>query len=778
MQEASELILRGGCLDERAQIVRGLPLPIWTTGLIETANSSGKTFWHVYLDNFAAGEIGKESSDFKDGNRLHQLAEAAWSDAKVVSSDKKRKACEREAQELGAHIQGDLQTIGGSPERLLKLIQVTLFLLGKLHLSKKLTQVVAGRWVHVFQFRRPAMCLLEDTWKYTSSKQFSSSLVRQVYRELFSCMCAVPYLHTYLGAKVGDIITASDASSTGGAVGISRTLEPQGMDYMSVATTGRRTRRIPVMLISLFNGIGGAIRCYDILGLIPDTIICFDVHKPAQRVTTKRWPHAEMLGDVKGITAEQIQTWFRKSTFLSEVHLWAGFPCTDLSAVRAGRKGLQGDASGLFFEVLRIKKLLVQEAPAHVTVKYVVENVASMDKKNCQEITEHLDVYPYFLNPVSSVPMQRPRLCWTSEELEGCVEGISFTEETYWTTVHAESEYPKFEDWITPGYDWPGGRNGQALPTAMKSIRRDWPPPSPAGLNKCDEDTIARWKGDEHRFPPYHYQQRFIFWKREKWRLASASEKELLLGYGFGHTEVCMSASTIKANKRAYEDERLSLLGDSFSIYSFVIPTAALCKKYLPAVSFQHLAMRMGMAPGFCSPLHFEVPLQRQLAYGMSHNPGAFTVEDLNRLLLTRVNHTGTDVKITTGEILSPKSIPRQSVQAAWWCWSPVFSTRWKLPEHINILELRSIMLSAKYQMVHLKKMHCRIFHVTDSFVALSVIAKGRTGSRQLGRVLKQLNAWLLSFGVTMVIAHIESSENPTDGASRSMALLHETYTH
>ena len=87
-------------------------------------------------------------------------------------------------------------------------------------------------------------------------------------------------------------------------------------------------------------------------------------------------------------------------------------------------------------------------------------------------------------------------------------------------------------------------------------------------------------------------------------------------------------------------------------------------------------------------------------------------------------------------------------------------------------------MLSAKYQMVHLKKMHCRIFHVTDSFVALSVIAKGRTGSRQLGRVLKQLNAWLLSFGVTMVIAHIESSENPTDGASRSMALLHETYTH
>ena len=147
-------------------------------------------------------------------------------------------------------------------------------------------------------------------------------------------------------------------------------------------------------------------------------------------------------------------------------------------------------------------------------------------------------------------------------------------------------------------------------------------------------------------------------------------------------------------------------------------------------------------------------------------------METLNRYLLTKVNHTGSDIRMTTGEIMAPKSVPRQSVQAAWWEWKPVFNTKWQVSEHINILELRSIFLAAKYQILHNKVSHMRLFHVTDSFVCMSVVSKGRTGSKQLSRVLKQLNAWLLAFGVTMILGHVESTENPTDGASRKVAVL------
>ena len=145
----------------------------------------------------------------------------------------------------------------------------------------------------------------------------------------------------------------------------------------------------------------------------------------------------------------------------------------------------------------------------------------------------------------------------------------------------------------------------------------------------------------------------------------------------------------------------------------------------------------------------------------------------IKKLVLTKVNHTGSDIRITTGELLSPKSVPRQSVEAGWWLWQPSFKTRWKQREHINVLELRSILLAVKYQVSHFGARHVRLFHVSDSFVAMSVVAKGRSGSRQLNAILKLLNATLLGFGLTLCIGHVESTENPTDGESRSMALLY-----
>lgn len=41
-----------------------------------------------------------------------------------------------------------------------------------------------------------------------------------------------------------------------------------------------------------------------------------------------------------------------------------------------------------------------------------------------------------------------------------------------------------------------------------------------------------------------------------------------------------------------------------------------------------------------------------------------------------------------------------------------------------------------------------------------------------LGKVLKELNTWLLAFRIYMIVGHVESSENPTDGASRAVAVL------
>ena len=178
------------------------------------------------------------------------------------------------------------------------------------------------------------------------------------------------------------------------------------------------------------------------------------------------------------------------------------------------------------------------------------------------------------------------------------------------------------------------------------------------------------------------------------WRLVNANEKELLLGYGYRHTALAWSASKIKQDPVGYSDVRNSFLGDSFSIYSFCILAATCAKRFIPTVPYKLLVQRMGLAPGFRASVRCFAPLQHKLLYGSSKiSPEALSqgCAGLNRLLLRRTNHTGSDIRVVSGEIMNSKTYPRQSICSQWWQWKEVFSKRWKRQNHINILELESV---------------------------------------------------------------------------------------
>lgn len=286
MQEVSERILLDHGVPRESQLRRGRAIPPWMVGILATAHTESRAWWHVYLDNFAAGEVLEKRSP-NAGDQLHCLAEEAWKNAGVISSEKKRQRFQLQAEELGAYFDGEQKWMGGSRERMLKLIQATLWLLQRRQISRRLVQVVVGRWIHVFQFRRPAMCMLSLVWDFISGKGLDQTLVQKVRRELFCCVCMVPLLHTYLGSEPTGVITASDASSKGGAVGISPELTITGRDYLAYSLAGGHGRPVGILVVSLFNGIGGAFRCYDLLGLTPIGLIAFDTHKPANRVTSR-----------------------------------------------------------------------------------------------------------------------------------------------------------------------------------------------------------------------------------------------------------------------------------------------------------------------------------------------------------------------------------------------------------------------------------------------------------------------------------------------------------
>ena len=433
--------------------------------------------------------------------------------------------------------------------------------------------------------------------------------------------------------------------------------------------------------------------------------------------------------------------------------------------MKYNRLNLDGPESGLFREVLRVYELLLQVFGRNFNINFFVENVASMDKKASQEISESLGVRPYRVQCSDAVPISRPRFCWTNRSLP-LLPGVHVTDKGDFLEVQAPAAYPQNEQWLREDPIWAPDDADAVFPTCMKAIRRQRPPPAPAGLSRTPPDARERWAADNYKYLPYQYKDPYVIWSEKGWRLLESSERDLLHGYGWEHTALCWSASDIKRDPQGFEGQRCSLIGDSFSVFSFVIFAWASCFPYLPTLTYEHLTKRMGMAPGFCAPLDATYPLQRTLSYGSAIGT-PMTVGHLTRPLLTRVNHTGSDVRITSGAIMNPKTYPRQSAAAGWWLWKPVFSCRWEKQEHINRLEMRSVLLALRWRIEHLGEANVRFIHLTDSYICMSIIAKGRSSSMMLMSILRKIAALEFGFNLLPILIHVESSENPTDAASR-----------
>eukprot|EP00435_Cladocopium_sp_Y103_P039554 s2015_g10.t1 len=660
-------------------------LPPWMNQILAAAERDDKSWWHIYSDNFAGGERISPGETGAAALLCHNAAELAWSQAGIVSADKKRVTGAKRATELGAEIDGELKTLGVSTEKLLKIIQATLWLVSRPFLEKKHVQILAGRWVFALQFRRPAMGFLQKTWEFVGGKlKVTPSVREQIKAEFMSLVFSSSLLHCNLGASVSEAIICTDASEYGGSVDIARELTPEGRDFLGACErmeAGDQTGCKPFLIISLFNGIGGSFRAYDLLGISPVGRIACEIADEGNRITQRRWPGTLIVKDVRQIDKEMVLQWSSKYLQVEEVHLWGGWPCVDLSAVRYGRLNLAGEHSSLFWEIPRILRLLMEVFGPTTVIKYVLENVASMDREASDQITRELGVWPYRLDCVQAVPMRRPRYCWTSEDIAEAVEGVSVVEKRYWNEVEAAAPYPATSQWLTPNHVWEG-------------------------------------------------------------------EQE----------------------KAGFEDVRHCLLGDSFSIYSFVILAAACAKRFIPKFHYKHLASRMGVAPGFQPHFRSVIPLCRSLSYGSSgissewFNKG---VQMVNRLLLRKTNHTGSDIRMLTGEVMNVKAFPRQSVESAWWHWSNGFRFKWKNKSHINVLELETVLQGIKFQIGRCRAVDQRIFQLSDSYVSMSVVAKGRSSSKQLTRVLNHISCHLLAFGLHLVMGHVESGDNPSDEGSR-----------
>ena len=774
MQEISTNLLLQKPLLESHMVSKGKPMPSWLVCLTETVPAASRVWWQVYLDNFASGRVWNPYLDREmsegEWQEFHVRAEEAWASAGIVSSSKKRVIRAEEATELGGHLDGRNHLFGGSPQRVYKTAKLLLYLLCYSFSVKEL-QTVVGRVIFLMSFRRPTMAALSRTWEYIVHPKRRARLLPAVRRELFNCLLLLPLMRQDLRAELAEEVTCSDASLKGGASAVARELTPEGRNFLAAAqASDSKPEKAKILVISLFNGIGGAFRAYDLLGIACEGLVYSEIDPSANRVTTRRWPGAENLGDVRSVTTEVIRKLAIRYSGISRVDVWSDFPCVDLSAAKYNRANLGGRHSSLIHEALRVLREVKTIFPFQTEVNFIFENVASMDVSARDQITELIGVKPWKLNPSDVLPISRPRFTWCSFPRRE-LPGLEWADRGGYFEVSCSGGQVLTEQWIRPEWSWPGESEGTVFATFMKSIPRRAPPPVPVGLARCNDDTIGRWTADGFRFPPYQYRSQFVLWRNERWRLLDSTERELLMGFGWGHTEVCWGANAVKTDIRGFEDTRLSLLGDSFAMLSFGVVLACGFNWKPGVFSVSHLVSRLGLAPGFGLSWEVAAPVRRALMYGLfACAPQQSCVRELNKVFLMRTDTTGADVRLLTGEFLGKKNPVRQSVPSGWWVWKFLFQNRWQITEHINGLEMRQAYNTLLWLLRDRKHFGLRWVHLSDSYVTISILSKGRTSSRRLEPLVRKCNAVFLLGQIYPVLLHVASLDNPTDEGSRSFS--------
>lgn len=100
-------------------------------------------------------------------------------------------------------------------------------------------------------------------------------------------------------------------------------------------------------VLDLFAGIGGFTLGLERAGM--ETIAFCEIEEFPQKVLKKHWPKVPIYDDVRTLTAARLVS---DGVGLPDI-ITGGFPCQDLSTSGSG-KGLDGERSGLFYEIIRL----------------------------------------------------------------------------------------------------------------------------------------------------------------------------------------------------------------------------------------------------------------------------------------------------------------------------------------------------------------------------------------------------------------------------------------
>ena len=729
--------------------------------------------WRVYLDNYdllekveATEMVDKVGSVGAPVLALREQYEV-WGVPRNV-----KKAVQRQpvAEVQGATVDGVRGVAFPRETKLLKYVAAALKLCAQSYVSQRQMQVVCGGLVYVSMFRRPLLGTLNAVWKQIESFGEQGTLHGVLWAEcryeILRFVTLIPLARMDFRLTVHPQITCSDASTTGGGLCASSGLTGFGHSVSQGGLRGQIPHQLTehaVLSIGLFDGIGALRVALELLDVEVLGHISVEQSEAATRVVEASFPSVHTVKDVCEVTEDVVRGWSVTFSQCSLVLLGGGPPCQGVSGLNADRKGaLKDERPALFVHVKRIEGLVKRHFP-WCQVHSFMESVASMDEVDKQAMSDDFNDDPWKCDAGTMTWCNRPRLYWMTWEL---TEGVGVQlllppggQREVCLTALQDVELISKAGWIKAD-------PSKSFPTFTTSRPRQHPGRKPAGMTQCSDEEIQRWTEDSFRFPPYQYMSRHCLVNREgQLRLPDAEEREFMMGFPVGYTLNCLPKSQRKGQNA--QDLRLTLLGNSWSVpvvawfLSQLLAPRGLCA----TVTVQDIVDKLHPNPR--SPIQsllFRQPLRPARGSCAEGDPGqlAFRLANL-------VSIKGEDILLTSSSKEQVKFHRlRASVPSKLWKWRTISGWKWtKSGDHINVLELRAILTSLTWRIIHRHHIRKRMIHLTDSLVCLHCLTRGRSSSRKLLRTLSRINALLLVSSSQALWAYVHTDQNPADRPSR-----------
>eukprot|EP00438_Fugacium_kawagutii_P012022 Skav218164 [mRNA] locus=scaffold5213:63405:66158:- [translate_table: standard] len=394
----------------------------------DRVSSTSKSLFRVYLDNFDQLELlSKPFAQLVKGEPSPQIVALREAYKKANLPIHPKKSIDREwlAEVQGALIDGEKGVVLAKPSKVAKYVGLVLRVLLAGKASQRELQVIGGGMVYIAMFRRPLLCGLNALWQViveleAKPKHVRVQLPRVVVLELCRFLSLIPLAFLNLRAKVATSVTASDASTYGGGICVSRGLSPYGLAASRAQVRGD----VPevhdfcqVLTVGLFDGISAIRVAMEVLGLAIAGHVSVEKNEAARRVTEAAFPESIIVESVEEVSDEMVLSWSLRFGNVGLVILGGGPPCQGVSGLNSDRRGaLRDSRSNLFIHIPRIEGLLKKHFK-WAQVRTLAESVGSMDYDDCETMSTAFGSSPWFIDADGITLAHRPRVYWVSWEL-------------------------------------------------------------------------------------------------------------------------------------------------------------------------------------------------------------------------------------------------------------------------------------------------------------------------------------------------------------------------